>query len=341
MKTRWLNTFALVAAAVAAALVVVGNTDRGKSSQLLNVSYDPTRELFVDLNRQFIAKYENDTGRKLTIKQSHGGSSRQARAVIDGLDADVVTLALYSDVDALRKQGLLPDGWAKRLPHDSAPWTSTIVFVVRKGNPLHIRDWPDLAAPDVSVITPNPKTSGNGKLSLLGAWGSVIYRGGSEPQARDYLRRLYANVPVLDTGARGAATTFADEKVGDVHLTWENEALREVEDSKGELEIVYPPVSILAEPSVAWVDGNVSRRKTAASAQAYLQFLYTAPAQETMAGYGYRPIDPEILKKHADRLPKIDLFPVTILAKDWDDAQQKFFAENGIFDAIYKPKATP
>jgi sulfate transport system substrate-binding protein len=339
MKTRWLNTFALTAAAVGTALVVVGNTDRDKSSQLLNVSYDPTRELFVDLNRQFIAKYENDTGRKLTIKQSHGGSSRQARAVIDGLQADVVTLALYSDVDALRKQGLIPDGWAKRLPHDSAPWTSTIVFVVRRGNPLHIRDWPDLIGADVSVITPNPKTSGNGKLSLLGAWGAVIYRGGSEMQARDYLRRLYANVPVLDTGARGAATTFADEKVGDVHLTWENEALREVEDSKGELEIVYPPVSILAEPSVTWVDSNVSRRQTAACAKAYLEFLYTASAQETIARYGYRPIDPEILKKHADRLPKIDLFPVTMLAKDWDDAQQKFFADNGIFDVIYKPRA--
>jgi sulfate transport system substrate-binding protein len=324
---------------VGAALVIVGNTDQDKSSQLLNVSYDPTRELFADLNRQFVAKYQNETGRKLVIKQSHGGSSRQARAVIDGLDADVVTLALFSDVDALRKQGLLTDGWWKRLPHNSAPWTSTIVFVVRKGNPLGIRDWPDLAGPAVGVITPNPKTSGNGKLTLLGAWGSVIYRGGSETQARDYLRRLYARVEVLDAGARTSANTFAGEKVGDVHLTWENEALREVEDSKGELEIVYPPVSILAEPSVAWVDSNVARRKSAASAKAYLEFLYTGPAQETIARYGYRPIDPEILKRHADRLPKIDLFPVTIVARDWDDAQQKFFAENGIFDTIYKPKA--
>src|ERR1700691_1444737 len=277
MKMRWLNTFAIVVAVVAASLVVLGNIDRGKSSQLLNVSYDPTRELFVDLNRQFIAKYENDTGRKLTIKQSHGGSSRQARAVIDGLEADVVTLALYSDVDALRKQGLLSDGWSKRLPHDSSPWTSTIVFVVRRGNPLHIRDWPDLVGAGVSVITPNPKTSGNGKLSLLGAWGSVISRGGNEKQARDYLRRLYRHVLVLDTGARGAATTFADEEMGDVHLTCENEALREVADSNGDLESVYPPVSIRAEPSVAWVDSNVSRRHSSAEAKAYLEFLYTDP----------------------------------------------------------------
>jgi sulfate/thiosulfate transport system substrate-binding protein len=338
MRTRWLNTLALVAAACAAALIVAGNTDRGKSSELLNVSYDPTRELFVDLNRQFVAKFANDTGRRLTIKQSHGGSGRQARAVIDGLAADVVTLALPTDVDALRKQGLIADGWAKRLPHDSAPWTSTIVFVVRRGNPLRIRDWPDLVHSGVSVITPNPKTSGNGRLSLLGAWGSVICRGGSEKQARDYLRRLYQQrVLVLDTGARGSATTFADEEMGDVHLTWENEALREVADSKGDLEVVYPPVSILAEPSVAWVDSNVSRRQSAADAKAYLEFLYTAPAQETIAKYGYRPIDPEILKKHAAQFPNIDLFPVTLLAKDWDDAQQKFFAENGIFDQIYKP----
>jgi sulfate/thiosulfate transport system substrate-binding protein len=339
MQTRWINTLALVAAAVAAALVVVGNTDRSQASQLLNVSYDPTRELFVALNRQFITKYANETGRKLIVKQSHGGSGRQARAVIDGLEADVVTLALYSDVDALRKQGLIPDGWAKRLPNDSSPWTSTIVFVVRRGNPLHIRDWPDLVRSGVSVITPNPKTSGNGKLSLLGAWGSVTYRGGSETEARDYLRRLYRHVLVLDTGARGAATTFADEEMGDVHLTWENEALREVEDSKGDLEIVYPPVSILAEPSVTWVDSNVSRKRSAADAKAYLEFLYTAPAQETVAKYGYRPIDPEILKKHVSQFPKLDLFPVTLLAKDWDDAQLKFFGENGIFDQIYKPEA--
>jgi len=246
MKTRWLNTFAVIAVTLAVALVVVGNTDTHRSAELLNVSYDPTRELFVDLNKQFATRYANETGRRLVIKQSHGGSGRQARAVIDGLEADVVTLALYSDVDALRKQGLIPDGWADRLPYNSAPWTSTIVFVVRKGNPLRVHDWPDLIRPHVEVITPNPKTSGNGKLSLLAAWGSVTQRGGDETRAREFVRKLYQHGSVLDAGARTSASTFADEKQGDVHLTWENEALREVTDSGGELEIVYPPVSILA-----------------------------------------------------------------------------------------------
>src|SRR6204780_3562129 len=258
------------------ALSVIGSASP-KDITLLNVPYNPTRELYQAINKAFGDQWKQKTGYTVTIKQSHGGSGRQARAVIDGLEADVVTLALYSGVDALRKQGLIPDGWVKRLPHDSSPWTSTIVFVVRRGNPLHIRDWPDLVRSGVSVITPNPKTSGNGKLSLLGAWGSVTYRGGSETEARDYLRRLYRHVLVLDTGARGAATTFADEEMGDVHLTWENEALREVEDSKGDLEIVYPPISILAEPSVAWVDSNVARHQNAADAKAYLEFLYTDP----------------------------------------------------------------
>jgi sulfate transport system substrate-binding protein len=339
MNTRWLNTFAVAAATLAAALVVVGNTDHPRSVELLNVSYDPTRELFVDLNKQFVAKYGNETGRQLAIKQTHGGSGRQARAVIDGLDADVVTLALFSDVDSLRKQGLIPDGWADRLPHKSAPWTSTVVFVVRKGNPFHIHDWPDLIGPHVEVITPNPKTSGNGKLSFLSAWGSVISRGGDETKAREFVRKLYAHVSVLDVGARTSAVTFADEKQGDVHLTWENEALREVADSGGELELVYPPVSILAEPSVTWVDRNTARRHTTEDAEAYLQFLYTDAAQETIAKYGYRPVNPAILKKHAKQFPGVTLFPVTILAKDWDDAQQRFFTENGVFDVLYTPKA--
>jgi len=337
MRAIWINVLALSAVAIAVALLVVKNIDQ--HGQLLNVSYDPTRELFKDVNEQFISKYEKETGKKLTIKQSHGGSTRQARAVIDGLEADVVTLALHSDVDALRKRGLIPDGWAKRLPHESQPYSSTIVFVVRKANPKHIRDWPDLVQSNVSVITPNPKTSGNGKLSVLAAWGSVVYRGGNEQQARDYLTRLFEHVPILGTGARDSSTTFTEDKEGDVHLTWENEALRETEDSKGELEIVYPPVSIRAEPSVAWIDANVVRRKTEAYAKAYLEYLYTDQAQETMAKYGYRPINPEILKRHADRLPQIDLFPITAIAKDWDEAQAKFFDENGIFDTIYKQKA--
>jgi sulfate/thiosulfate transport system substrate-binding protein len=277
----------------------------------------------------------------LTIKQSHGGSSRQVRAVIDGTPADVVTLALSSDVDALRKQGLIAGDWAGRLPNNSQPFTSTIVFVVRKGNPKAIKDWPDLVRPGVSVITPNPKTSGNGKLSVLAAWGSVIYRGGTDAQALDFLKQLYQHVSVLDTGARDASNTFTQEKLGDVHLTWENEALLETVEYKGELDIVYPPVSIRAEPSVAWVDANVARRKTEAYAKAYLEFLYTDQAQEAIALHGYRPINLEILKKHADRLPQIDLFPVTILAKDWDEAQQKFFADNGIFDVIHPSRAKP
>ena len=340
MNSRWLNFFALGAVALSAALVAIANVDRDKGNEILNVSYDPTRELFTDLNQQFVAKYQRDTGRRWTIRQSHGGSSRQSRAVIDGLKADVVTLALFPDVDALRKRGLIPEGWSKRLPHDSQPFTSTIVFVVRKGNPKHIRDWPDLAAQDVSVITPNPKTSGNGKLSVLAAWGSVVYRGGTEAQAREYLTRLYQNASVLDSGARGATTTFADEKVGDVHLTWENEALLETEASGGELQIVYPPVSIRAEPTVAWLDANVAATRKESVAKAYLQFLFTDAAQETIARHGYRPLNDEILRRHADRLPRIDLFPVTLLGKDWDEIWKKFFDDNAIFDAIYKPKAT-
>jgi len=313
MRTSWLNAMALAAVAIAIALVVARNVGGDTSTQLLNVSYDPTRELFQDINQQFVAKYFQETGKKLTIQQSHGGSSRQARAVIDGAPADVVTLALSSDVDALRKRGLIAADWATRLPNHSQPFTSTIVFVVRKGNPRAIKDWPHLIRPGISVITPNPKTSGNGKLSVLAAWGSVISRGGTEAQALEYLKQLYQHVPVLDTGARDATNTFTQEKLGDVHLTWENEALLEAQEYRGEVEIIYPPVSIRAEPSVAWVDVNVARRNTADYAKAYLEFLYTDQAQETIAQHGYRPITPEIL----DRLPQIDLFAVTILAKYW------------------------
>jgi sulfate/thiosulfate transport system substrate-binding protein len=328
----------LVAVVAAVALVFFANLDNDRSIQLLNVSYDPTRELFQELNRQFVAKYEQETGQKVTIKQSHGGSSSQARAVVDGLQADVVSLAMPSDIELLRRHGLIGDGWSDRLPNHSQPYTSMIVFVVRKGNPRAIKDWPDLIRPDVSVITPNPKTSGNGKLSLLAAWGSVIYRGGTEEQARDYLRRLYQNVPVLGTGARDSTMTFTQDKIGDVHLTWENEARFEIQDSQGELEIVYPPVTIRAEPSVAWVDKNVEQRKTGDYAKAYLQFLFSRPAQEAMARYGYRPMDPGVLEEYASQLPAVQLFPVTLLAKDWDDAQQKFFADNGVFDLICSPR---
>jgi sulfate/thiosulfate-binding protein len=339
MKTAWVNLLALIAVGVSAVLVVGANFERDHSVELLNVSYDPTRELFQDLNKQFETKYQRETGKRIAIQQSHGGSSRQAHAVADGLAADVVTLALSSDVDVLSKRGLITPGWSKRLPHESQPWSSTIVFVVRKGNPWKIHDWPDLLQRGLLVITPDPKTSGNGKLSVLAAWGSVIHRGGTEAQARDYVQRLFENVPVLDAGARGAANTFAGEKTGDAHLTWENEALREVAESGGELEMVYPPASILAEPSVAWVDANVAKRHTGEVAKAYLAFLFTGQAQEIIAAHGYRPIDPVVLNKHAATLPKMELFPVTTLAKDWNDAQQKFFGDNGIFETIGQRRA--
>lgn len=309
----------------------------GTAAELLNVSYDPTRELWRDLNARFIPHYEAETGLRLAIKQSHGGSATQARSVIDGLDADVVTLALWSDTDALRRKGLIADGWEERLPQRSLPYFSTIVFVVRRGNPKGIRDWPDLLRPGVEVLTPNPKTSGNGKLSFLAAWGAVRQRGGSEAEAREFVTQLYRRVPVLDTGARGCTTTFAQKKIGDVHLTWENEARREVEEAGGELEVVYPPLSIRAEPHVAVVDANVDRKGTRAAAEAYLRFLYTDAAQEIIARHYYRPINPEVRKRYAAVFPEIELFTITAAARDWDEAQQKFFAEGSLFDAIYQP----
>jgi sulfate/thiosulfate transport system substrate-binding protein len=310
----------------------------GKTVALLNVSYDPTRELWRDLNARFVPRYEAETGTRVEIKQSHGGSGTQARAVIDGLDADVVTLALWSDTDAIRKKGLLADGWEERLPHRSLPYFSTIVFVVRKGNPKGVKDWPDLIRPGVEIITPNPKTSGNGKLSFLAAWGAVRQRGGSEQEAREFVARLYKQTPVLDSGARGSTTTFAQKKIGDVHLTWENEAHLEVQESAGELELVYPPRSIRAEPHVAVVDANVDRKGTRAAAEAYLKFLYTEEAQEVIARHHYRPIDEAVRAKHADALPPVELFPVTAVARDWDEAQQKFFADGGVFDELYKAR---
>jgi sulfate/thiosulfate-binding protein len=319
-------------------LVGVGCESGGNCSHssavLLNVSYDPTRELWQDLNQKFLADYEQQTGIRLSIRQSHGGSSSQARAVIDGLEADVVTLALWSDTDAIRKHGLITEGWEERLPNRSLPYTSTIVFVVRKGNPKGIKDWPDLVQSDVKVITPNPKTSGNGRMSFLAAWGAVTNRGGGEEQARAYVAELYRRVPVLDTGARGATLTFAQKGIGDVHLTWENEAHLEVAESDGQLEIVYPRLSIRAEAPVAVVDENVDRKGTRAAAEAYLRFLYTDAAQEVIAQHHYRPINEVILRKHADELPDIRLFPVTSFVHEWDTAQAKFFADGGVFDRI-------
>ncbi|MBI3838535.1 MAG: sulfate ABC transporter substrate-binding protein [Planctomycetia bacterium] len=310
--------------------------DRETASQeLLNVSYDPTRELWKSLNKQFIAEYQKKTGVQLDIKQSHGGSSSQARNVIDGLEADVVTLALWSDTNAIAKAGLINEGWQTRLPNGALPYSSTIVFVVRKGNPKQIKDWTDLVREGVEVITPSAKTSGNGKLSFLAAWGSVVLRDGSEKDATDYVTRLYSHVPVLDSGARAATTTFAQKQIGDVHLTWENEAYFEVREAKGALEIVYPPISIRAEPRVAVVDKNVDRKKTRAAAEAYLRFLYTPEAQEIIAQNYYRPHKPEILRKYSNSFPPIELFTIQKIAVDWDEAERRFFHDGGVFDQIY------
>jgi sulfate/thiosulfate-binding protein len=339
LQPRWLDVVAVVAALAAFGAISAKNLPRGGHDSLLNVSYDPTRELYLTLNEQFVANYADRTGRHLNILQSHGGSSRQAHAVVDGTEpADVVTLGLYSDIETLRKRGLIAAGWAQRLPHHSQPYTSTIIFVVRAGNPRHIRDWPDLLQAGVEIITPNPKTSGNGKLSALAAWGAIVLRGGTDAEARNYLEQFYRHVPVLDAGARGAATTFAVQEIGDVQLTWENEALRETADSHGKLQIVYPSRSILAEPYVAWVDENVRRDGKQLEAQAYLEFLFSDAAQQTMARLGYRPFKQAALEKAGVHLPPMSLFPITAIARDWDDAQEKFFGENGIIDTVMKPR---
>ncbi|MEF8767749.1 MAG: sulfate ABC transporter substrate-binding protein [Candidatus Accumulibacter phosphatis] len=338
-KLPWINLAAVAAAALAITLIVVKNVEGKAPAKLLNVSYDPTRELYRDINAGFTAGYEKASGRAIEVLQSHGGSSRQARLAVGGeLKPDVVTLGLPSDVDVLRKHGQIADGWAARLPNQSRPYYSTIVFVVRQGNPQGIHDWPDLVKPGVEVITPDPKSSGNGKLTALAAWGAIVTRGGSEVAARAYLKTLYEHTPFLVPAARAAGTAFAVEKIGDVHLAWENEALREVAEARGQLEIVYPPVSILAEPSVAWVDANVASHGSAEAARAYLEYLFTDEGQEIIARNGYRPFKPQILANHADKLPPLKLFAVTAIARDWDDAQSKFFADNGIIDTVYRPK---
>lgn len=315
----------------------------GRNQQLLNVACDPTRELWHDVNAAFIDHYEKEHGVKLFIRQSHGGSGSQARAVVDGLAADVVTLALWTDTDAVRKAGLMDEGWETRYPNRSLPYVSTIVFVVRKGNPKNIRDWADLTRSDIEIITPNPKTSGNGKWSFLAMWGSVIWRGGSEDVARDYVTRAYKRVPVLDAAARGATVTFAQKGLGDVHLTWENEAHLEVKEAEGKLEIVYPganlpggAISVLAEPHVAVVDANVRRKGTAEIADAYVRFLYTEEAQELIVKNYHRPTDQAVFARHKSLFPDMDLRRATTLVATgkWNDIQKKFFAEGQLFDQI-------
>jgi sulfate transport system substrate-binding protein len=314
---------------VAFSLIVTKNAPGNATQRLVNVSYDPTRELYQALNPLFIASYEKQTGHHLTIVQSHGGSTRQSRRVISGEQrADVVTFGLFADVDALRKHGVIAANWADRLPNHSAPYTSTIVFVVRKGNPHAIHDWPDLLGRDIEVVAPDPRTSSNGKLAALAAWAATTARGGSDETARGFLKVLYRHVRVLDEGARDAAITFAVEEIGDVQLAWENEALRETAESKGKLEIVYPPVSILAEPHVAWVDRDVARDVNLEPAKAYLSFLFSDTAQQTIARLGYRPIEPD------EDFPSLTLIPLSAIAKDSDDLNEKFFAENGIIDTV-------
>ncbi len=303
--------------------------------ELLNVSCDPTRELWRDLNGQFIAQYARVYGVRISIRQSHGGSGSQARSVIDGLDADVVTLALWTDTDAIRQAGRIDDGWEHRLPNRSLPYVSTIVFVVRRGNPKDIRDWGDLARDDVRIITPNPKTSGNGKWSFLAIWGSVVKRGGTEQEALELVTRIYRHVPVLDASARAATMTFALKNIGDVHLTWENEAHLEVQEAGGALEIIYPPMSVLAEPHVALVDAVVREKGTKHVAEAYLRFLYTEEAQEIIARHYYRPTNEVVKRRTADRFPPIELFPAAILDPSWHALNKRFFAEGGVFDQIF------
>ncbi|MDB5825625.1 MAG: sulfate transporter subunit [Herminiimonas sp.] len=305
---------------------------------LLNVSYDPTRELYQDLNQAFVKQWKARSGNDLRIRQSHGGSGKQARSVIDGLDADVVTLGLAGDIDAIAERGFLPRDWQKRLPHNSSPYTSTIVFLVRKGNPKAIKDWADLARPGVSVITPNPKTSGGARWNHLAAWGYALKQpGATEASATEFLRKLYRNVPVLDSGARGATTTFAERGIGDVLIAWENEALLSLKElGPDKVELVAPSISILAEPPVAVVDKNVDRHGSRAAAEAYLNFLYTDDAQEIIAKNFYRPVVEKEAKKYASQFPRVKLFGLSEVAGDWTRAQKAHFADGGIFDQIYE-----
>lgn len=308
---------------------------------MLNVSYDPTRELYQDFNPVFAKAWEEKTGEKLTVRMSHGGSGKQARTVIDGLAADVVTLALAYDIDEISNVGkLLPADWQKRLPNNSSPYTSTIVFLVRKGNPKAIKDWSDLVKPGISVITPNPKTSGGARWNFLAAWGYALKQnGGDEGKTKEFISALFKNVPVLDTGARGSTTTFVQRKLGDVLITWENEAfLAKQEFTSDDMEIIVPSLSILAEPPVAVVDRNVDRNGNREVAQAYLEALYGADGQRIAAKHFYRPFKPE-LADPADvaRFPKLEMITVDGTFGGWGAAQAKFFADGGVFDQIYAP----
>jgi sulfate transport system substrate-binding protein len=334
MKTRLLSTTLALGLAVAGLATAPA---RAAAVKLLNVSYDPTRELYQDFNAAFARYWKSRSGQDVTVQQSHGGSGKQARSVIDGLEADVVTLALAYDVDAVAKGGLMPNNWITRLPHNSAPYTSTIVFLVRKGNPKKIRDWEDLVRPGVSVITPNPKTSGGARWNYLAAWGYALGKYGNDAsKAKDFVAKLFKNVPILDTGARGSTVTFVERGIGDVLIAWENEALlatREI--GKGKFEIVAPSVSILAEPSVALVDKNAAKHKTTEVAKAYLEALYSDLGQDIAAKHFYRPRLAAVAEKYKDQFPAIKMFTIDQLFGGWAKAQPAHFADGAIFDQIY------
>ncbi|MEY3740308.1 MAG: hypothetical protein RLZZ192_984 [Pseudomonadota bacterium] len=321
-------------------LVSLATPVQASEVTLLNVSYDPTRELYQDFNKVFADHWKKTSGQDVKIKQSHGGAAKQARSVIDGLQADVVTLALSYDIDEIAQRGILAKDWQKRLPNNSAPYTSTIVFLVRKGNPKNIKEWSDLARPGISVITPNPKTSGGARYNYLAAWGYALKQpGGNEQSAQDLLAKIYKNVPVLDSGARGSTTTFVEREIGDVLITWENEALLAIRElGPDKVQIVAPSLSILAEPPVTIVDKVVDRRGTRKVAEAYLKFLYSDEGQELAGKHYYRPINEKIAAKYASQFPKVKLLTVDEIAGGWTKAQKTHFADGGTFDRIYQPK---
>jgi len=322
-----------------AAAVGLAGAAQAADITLLNVSYDPTRELYQAYNQAFARYWQDKTGDHVTIRQSHGGSGKQARSVIDGLRADVVTLALAPDIDAIAERGSIRPDWQQQLPLNSAPYTSTIVFLVRKGNPKHIRDWDDLIKPGIQVITPNPKTSGGARWNYLAAWGYALRQhGGDEAKAREFVGRLYRQVPVLDSGARGSTTTFVERGIGDVLLAWENEAFLAIEElGPDKVDIVVPSVSILAEPPVAVVDKVVDAQGTRSVAQAYLEYLYSEAGQEIAAKNHYRPTLPAVAERHAQQFPQLSLFKITDVAPSWAEAQKTHFGDGGVFDQIYKP----
>ena len=335
MRRQFLKSAVAAAAAIA---VGAGSIAAAAPQTLLNVSYDPTRELYVAINAAFAKYWASKGGGQVAVRQSHGGSGKQARSVIDGLQADVVTLALAYDIDAIAKRGkLIPGNWQTRLPNNSAPYYSTIVFLVRKGNPKKIKDWDDLVRPDVKVITPNPKTSGGARWNYLAAYGYAQRKYGGDAAARAYLTKLFRNVPVLDSGARGSTTTFVQRGQGDVLLAWENEAFLAVNKvGRGQVEVVVPSLSILAEPPVALVDGNVDKHGTRKVAQAYLNFLYTPQAQEIIAANYYRPRNPQVAAKYASRFPRVQLLTIDKNFGGWAKAQAQHFNDGGLFDQIFE-----